>query len=772
VGAGPRWGPLEGARRAYRLRAAPLRGRFALCYNPGERPNAALSQLVRLPQSPFILAVAVLAALVALGLVALSWRTLAGLSRPQRLALTAGRLLLFAVAAVGVADLGVWRASSHTLQPYLALLIDASQSMSIADEAGGQTRLEAALAQCQAQRLPDQLGTRAAGLTYSFAEAAHPTQNMERLQAKGQRTDLVAAVSAPVEQIGPQDLAALVLVCDGQDTEGASAADIAGAAQGVPVYTVGVGKPERPRDLELAQMLAPKEVARGEQAVIAAQLRAYGYQRVRTRVLLRRGDERIEARAAELSPGQPARLQFRLTPRELGLFRYSLRAEPLADELSSRNNERNFFLRVTQADRKVLVLDRPRQEFAALRRALEPVEKLSLTIYLKKDRASGFWREQPSPQKDQPLPRGDKLAQYDAVIIGDLASADLGREVLAEIASLVRSKGLGLALLGGPQGMGKVTYAGTPLADLLPFSAAAGSYQAAAAQARISQAGQNHPALAAVHGDLNLGSLPALAGLYALGSLRPGAQALLTANLPARGAVPLVAVRRVGSAKVLAVATDSTWRWVRSEHAGEQSAAAHAALWRALIWWLATIEAEHGVLVQLDRDTYTVGDAVRIVVTVRDQDFAPVSDAQVTAVVQRPDGAKDQVNCYAVPDASGRYEGTYRTGADGTHKLTVKAQRGAADLGSAAREFAVEPQVEEFRHPEMNRGLLEDVARRTRAAYLPLSRVAELPKLIQPQPRRIASAERTGLAHTRPYLLLFLALAALDWGLRRRWGVG
>lgn len=746
-----------------------------------------------LASSPFILAAVVLAALAAVALAALSWRGLAGATRRQRVVLTVGRLLLFAVAVLGVADLVLPRAGARTVRPYLALLLDASNSMSIPDGPGGQTRLEAALGQLQAAGLPDQLGEQVTVVAYAFGQGSQLLESIDSLR-RGEAanrvgsagTDMAAAVGAPLEQLGAQRLAAIVLVSDGQDTQGAAADDIALAARGVPVHTVGVGKAERPRDLELAHVLAPKEVARGEEAEVVAQLRAYGYDRAQANVILRRGDRQIATKSVELTQGERRRLQFRTRPREVGLFRYSVRAEPLADELTTHNNERSFFLRVTQGERKVLLVDRPRQEFAALRRAVAPLEKLALTIYLKKAPQEGFWREQPSPKKGQSLPRGAGLAQYDAVVIGDMAPSDLGREFLAEVASLVRSKGLGLGVLGGPRGLGQAGYADTPVSSLLPFSAAGGSYQPAAAQARLSDAGEDHPALAALRGEVHWAGLPALTAINVLGSLPPGARALLTADLPGRGGHPLLGVRRVGSAKVLALATDSTWRWVRSEHAGQQSAAAHGSFWRALIWWLATIEAERGVSVQLDRDTYTVGAAVRLVVTVRDDDFTPVSDARVTAVIAAPDGSEHEVACYAVPDAPGRYEGTYRAAAQGAHKLTVKASppagrqgAGTADLGSASREFAVEPQVEEFRHPEMNRPLLEEVAERSGGAYLPLDRVGELADLIGPRAQEMAAAQpplpaarRVRLAHTWPYLVLFMVLAALDWGLRRRWGLG
>lgn len=722
-----------------------------------------------LPRSPFILVAVVLAALVAIGLLLLSWRALGSLGRAQRVALAGSRLLLFAVVALGLADLSLWRTGAHAIPPYLAVLVDASQSMSIPDATSGQTRLAAALAQLRARAGRDQLGAEATFLTYGFAQEAHRTSDLGGLKPTGARTDLAAAVAAPADETGPRRLSAIVLITDGQDTEGSGAADVALAARGLPVYTVGVGAAERPRDLELGHVLAPKQVARGEQAEVVARLRAYGYESAQAKVALRRGDREVASQTADLRPGEPKELRFRTTPGELGLFRYSVRVQPLADELSDRNNERTFFLRVTQGDRKVLLVDRPRQEFAALRRALEPLEKLNLTIYLKKDPSGGFWREQPSPAKGQAVPGGANLARYDAIIIGHLAPPDVGRSFLAEASRLVRSKGLGLGLLGGSESL--PSHADTPLSPLLPFSGASG-YQPTAAQVRLSEAGQTHPALAAVRGEVNWPNLPALAGLNVARALRPGAVSLLTASPPGRASAPLVAVRRVGSAKVLAVATDSTWRWVRSEHATEQTRAAHAKFWRALVWWLSTIEAERGVSVQLNRDTYAAGDAVRIAVTVRDEAFAPVGDAQVTATVKQPDGSEHQVACYPVPDAPGRYEGTYRTSAEGAHKVSVQAKRGGTNLGSAEREFAVEPQAEEFRRPEMNEPLLEEIARRTGGAYVPLSRMGELADLIQAQPREITLSRRLRLAHLWPYLALFLALAALDWGLRRRWGVG
>jgi hypothetical protein len=218
--------------------------------------------------------------------------------------------------------------------------------------------------------------------------------------------------------------------------------------------------------------------------------------------------------------------------------------------------------------------------------------------------------------------------------------------------------------------------------------------------------------------------------------------------------------------------TDSTWRWVRSEPATPRTADAHGQFWRALIWWLSTAADGKPVEVQLDRDVYTVGDTARIAALVRDAAFEPVADADVTAVISGPGDPRAEVRCYPVGDTPGRYEGAFSVPAEGAYKVELRASRRGASLGEAAAEFAAEPAVVEYRHPELNRALLSEIARRTGGKVVRPDEVGQVAAALPIEGRTVRLRTIWQPTRTWPFLLAFLVLAGLDWGLRRRWGLG
>ena len=728
---------------------------------------------------PLQTVVAVLVA--AAGAAAILFATRRGaLLRPtQGAVLVSTRAVLFGLVALAVLDPVARHTRARSVPPRIVVLLDASQSMSICDVRGGPTRWQQATALLQPPSPLADLLDQADAHPYSFADHALPWDPRSAATPDGPTTDIGTALREAMRDAGP-GVAAVVLVTDGQDSQGASADDLAAHAAGAPVYAIGVGSETPPADVQVATLAVPRTLDTGDRGMATVTVLAPGFEGQKIQVTFQAGAQESKATAAA-GDGGVARCQFPIEAKEIGLLRCRAAVAPQTGELTSLNNARTAFVRVTQGKRRILWVDRPRQEFAFLRRAVRSLPKAKLDVFLQKAKEGAFLREGESGRKER-LPDGRTLPQYDAVLVGDVPAATLGPEFMGQVADLVRQRGSGFGALGGPSAFSVGGYAGTPIADLMPLSLGRldgyrpGGFRVraepGATHALVAVAGAPQRTAAGTRGRSEWEGLPNLEGANETHGARPGAQVILQGMAPGRRAIAIAAVQRVGAGKAFCFASDSSWRWALSDASTDETARIHAAFWRRVFLWLATRENDQPVRLALDRDVCAVGKPVRIIADVSGDDFAPVSDAVVSADVVGPSKAGQKLELPAVQAAAGRYEAAYRPLAPGDYRVTVTAERDGRRLGQDQRDLAAQAEVEEYRTPVLNRPLLEALAERTGGEYVPVGQAERLGSAPALTPTSVTTFSLSHWARTWPFLAIVVLVAGLDWGLRRRWGAG
>src|SRR5258707_11579058 len=206
---------------------------------------------------PWWLAIVLAAAVAAAAFVEYR-RPLAPLTSAQRAALVA-----FRVVVLGALVLFLFRpiamlppsASRNAIVP---ILVDVSRSMRLAD-ADGQARLARAVALLRGDLLPA-LSKQFVTELFAVGDGMSPAQ-LDRLSADARRTDLAGAVAAVRERYRGQRVAGVVLLSDGADTgDGASSGSGESGRSigegGPPVFAVGIGSPDGPRDREVGGVTA------------------------------------------------------------------------------------------------------------------------------------------------------------------------------------------------------------------------------------------------------------------------------------------------------------------------------------------------------------------------------------------------------------------------------------------------------------------------------------------------------------------------------------
>src|SRR5262245_28985456 len=421
----------------------------------------------------------VLAAGIAAATVAAYRRPLAPLTRMQRGTLAALRALVLAALVLFLFRPIVLLPPAGLRDAVVPILIDASRSMRLAD-ADNQTRLARASALVQNDLLPA-LGSRFTTEVFAVGDGLTPA-SLDRLRADAPKTDLSGALAAVRERYRGQRVGAVIVVSDGGDT-GAGRAGEAGRAGGgghgggPPVYAIGVGSPDGPRDREVRDLVAGDP--RLDQAKVDLHVTAIsaGFGRTPFSLRLLANGQVLETRRIVPSAdGSHIDELFSVSPDPVNPTVYTAAVPGDETESVVENNARSVLLSPPSRKRRVLVLEgAPGFEHSFMTRAWAADSDLDVDSVTRKGkngdgldtffvqagagRAAGLTTGFPAKR--------EQLFGYDALVVANLEADFFTRAQLALMADFVSERGGGLLVMGGrsfvPRGL-----SGTALEDVLP----------------------------------------------------------------------------------------------------------------------------------------------------------------------------------------------------------------------------------------------------------------------------------------------------------------
>jgi Ca-activated chloride channel family protein len=259
-------------------------------------------------------------------------------------------------------------------------------------------------------------------------------------------TDLAAAVDAARAAIPPGHVAHLVLVTDGQQTQGDVLTSVASAD--MPVSTIALPPREQP-EVQISEVHVPAEVKVGEPFYVDAVINAN--QPTNAQIELYSNDLRVElgeSGQVELRAGEnQVRLRQQLDAAQS--VTYTARVRAASD---TRLDDNTASAMVVVAGRpRVLLVDREVDSVDGLRWAWEDQE---ITVDV-------------VPPSGLPSSLAE-LIGYDAIVLSDVPASEMSPAQQQWLRQYVEVWGGGLLMLGGEQSFGLGGYDKTPLAAILP----------------------------------------------------------------------------------------------------------------------------------------------------------------------------------------------------------------------------------------------------------------------------------------------------------------
>jgi hypothetical protein len=740
---------------------------------------------------PLWLAIALAAAIA--GLVYLEYRRpLSPLSRVQRGVLVGVRaVVLLALVTFLFRPIAILPPASSR-DAIVPVLVDVSRSMRLND-ADGQTRLARATTLLKGE-FGTALSSHFTTELYTVGDAVAPAK-IDALSPDARRTDLAGALAAIRERYRGQRVAGVVLLSDGGDTTGgAGGAGRAGASGGdvggPPVFAVGIGSPDGPRDREVLGLAAgdPRLDQASVDLHVTAVSTGFGRAPFTLRVLAN-GQPLDTRRIVPQADGSPIDQVFTVSPDLLNATVYTADIPRDDSEVVAENNARSVLVSPAGRKRRLLVLEgAPGFEHSFVKRAWAADSGLDVDSVTRKGKnAEGVdtFFVQAGPGRAAPLAGGfpatrEQLYAYDAVAIANVEADFFSRAQLTMIADFVADRGGGLLVLGG-RSFAQRGLAGTPLEEVLPVElndrkgglvrASLGSLDLPPHnKITLTPDGETHPMMRiGANSDESRrmwSALPALAASATVGGPRPGASILALTTAPGGGVFPVVAVQQYGHGRSMIFAGEASWRWKMMVASTDRN---YEFFWRQAARWLSTA-APDPVAIAVP-DAPEPGDAVSIDVEARNAAFAPVPDASIEATLTLPGGASQPIKLRHADPASGRFTAALATTQAGLYRVHADARRGTTPLGSADRWMFVGGADREFADPRLNEGFLRRVSRNSGGRYVRAGEASRIPAWLQTAAPQNAAPERRDLWH-EPWAFAFIVvLLAAEWILRRRWGL-
>jgi hypothetical protein len=532
-------------------------------------------------------------------------------------------------------------------------------------------------------------------------EASRERQRPEEASREGQRpeekeplppggsacTDLRLPLVRALEgsEPGKGNVLGIVILTDGQHNTGepptAKAREL--GERGLPIYPVALGARRPPPDAALVSIQAPPAVFKDVEVPIDVHFKVTGLKAQDFLVELHRtGKERklLAQRTVHHDGKDRAYTEtFPIEMDEVGTQTLTATIKPLdpqTKETRTDNNSRLTTLNVADDKAKVLLLDgEARWEFHYLQSALKRDRTMQVeSVVFHQPRLDDRLTPEELHKMGSPrqkLPAGpDALADYDCIILGDVAPAELPLAERVRLEKYVADRGGTLVVLAGkrsmPLGYPEVEGSGEadPLRKLLPLEGLRVVSPREGFPVTLTQAGRETKFMEMDSERTKSEQVwAALQRHYwgVVGQSKPGATALAWYADEVDGRSPaererrnaLLAWHHYGFGRVLFVGLDSTWRW--RFKVGDLY---HHTFWGAAIRWAAAgkplMAGNDFLRFGTPQPVYGKDDEVKVVVRLNDA-LGPVKpDLLAGARILRQGGPGEKEKAVALLPLSRR----------------------------------------------------------------------------------------------------------------------
>jgi len=718
-------------------------------------------------------------------------------SRALRVTLATLRAALLCLLLMTLAAPLVHSSATVLRRPLVYLVLDDSESMSVAD--GRSDQLQRVFSD-QGGRFIQHLEVEAKCRVEAFrlrSDAANSLAKIDRhaitskLKADGKTTPLLAALTALPKQARSERVAAVIAFSDFNDTSGNEAQDASRVtlpSNGIPIHTVGLGATSL-IDISV-ELRTEAKVKLGEPTTVTVELQQSGLDQALATVS-------IEARALDTESGD-AQQSLRLitertvtldttssafdvsfTPESAGLIELVARVAPIRDETLLDNNVATRRVGVIEDYLRINYVDyEPNWEWRFVKEVIgrdKLVGREGFRTYLASSSTSVRLQNELF-NKELVQPRSEFYAN-DVLFLGDGPREMFTPKFCELTEEFVSRFGGGLIVVAGPR-FGPHELADTPLAKMLPVLL--GDEGRLRDQAEFSlrrtKEAVLYPFMQLADSEAedaaawnNLEKLPwyqPVAGVHELARVLAEHPTDLCED--GKTPQPLIAIRPYGKGQVVYIGFNEMWR-MRKRYGDRY----YQRFWSQLIYRLGMSHAvgtEKQFVAGFDRFAYAVGDEAIFSVEAFDGDYQPLGmsqlkDGSLVGELTVPSTEGEVVRKLSLSTTRpGHFEAAIPIPAAGryTVRLTDPITGRSYERSCVASSTSIETN-----RVVRNSELQESIATATGGNAYDISRVDDLIRELNLEPTLEQDHRQVALWNTPAWFLLVVGLMLSEWTIRK-----
>lgn len=627
-----------------------------------------------------------------------------------------------------------------TEKPKVVLAVDNSESVSAAGRPVLNRSLEGL------QRLRQQLTEKGLDVSVRTLGDTVTTTDLVQIPFTQRKTDLSGLLSGIRSDYEGRNLTDVVLVSDGIFNQGLSPTF---GQYPFAVNTIGLGDTIPKRDVQLKGIVANRIAYLGNQFPVQAEIVSNGFQGRTATVVLRQNGKELGRQSVTFAGRGDTfnQLTFQTTATQKGVQHYVVEVLPQPGEFSTRNNRQDVYLDVIDGKEKVLLLAlTPHPDIKALRSILEKNQNYELDIRI----LTGTPAEATPP--------ADKT--YDLIILHQIPD----------------NGGVGNPLL--QRYLGK----NTPILFILGNQSSLGPFNTSNSVMQVTaQPNQSDKVTGVFNQDFKqlnldptrlelLSKLPPLLAPYGEFRLQPGSEVVLWQQVGSvRTTKPLLALNITSPRKTAVLAGEGLWAWRLEEYALTDKQEVVDELIQKVIQLISVKEDRRKLRVYPIRNEFVAGEKVIFETELYNDIYERVYDKPVRLEISDEKGLTRTYN-YTPTASNSRFEisrlpeGAYRFRASVT--VGNKAEQSSG-------QFVVRDLQLEALNTTADHGLLRQLSRQTGGQFYSPNQVDDLVRNLtnRSRPARLTSTEEMDeIINWRWLFFVVLALASVEWGLRKFYG--
>ncbi len=642
---------------------------------------------------------------------------------------------------------------------------------------------------------------------------AELTKAVQSLKADGQTTAVLPSLVSVLEDLQGQRVAGVVLITDGVETAPAGRTDETLKKLRdfhASIYPVAVGSEKASTNIAIDSINVQDSVFVDDLVLMRVQVRGSGYPAnhdVKVALKTKAGepiktpDGRMVEKNVSLPDDKPVEVELSFKPDKIGTLDLQAIAEKQIGEIDTKDNVRPAQIAVLDAKINVLYVDGyPRWEYRYIKNEMLRDKSVNISCLLTSADPS-FAQEGDKPEPESGADRGSKfpgpikrfpetieeMMKYDVVLFGDVDPRQFSDRQLQLINEFVARKGGGFGMVAGPR-WSPQAFRGSPVEAILPVGISA--VQADTDTAGVITEGWRPVLTKAGAASSVFRFFPDKATnekylaeqieplfWYCRGvTVKPGVGEVFAEHPVESGPdgrkSPVLVMGRFGAGRTLFSSIDDSWRW--RYYTGES---VFDTYWIQQLRHLARSRklGQRKLKFNADRDTYTIGEPVRIELNVLDPVLGQQLSREVGVEVKDDAGQtvrREMLERQDTPPDT--FAATFTADHTGRFSVHLAALGNGVDAPIDLPIQVIVPRLE-LDKPAVNMPLLKQIAAKDEKTGQPivldLAGAAKLPDMIRSAARTIPILTPEPLWDAPLAFVIFILLITTEWVLRKMYGM-